>query len=193
MTGTQRFVREVAEMLRPGAGSAVMRAAYDAGEVPRSASLELAAYYGLADRATGWAGAALRKLGLSDYADFLAARPIVDAYGAEEAEQVLRNARFILENELGGDSEGLEPRGTDSRPAGRTSTGAPRNGCRRSSIRRRNVVRALRRNASTLAGPVSKALSTPKTPSGLSICSSIPPFLRSVAVPRTCCTTSICS
>jgi hypothetical protein len=99
MTGTQRFVREVAEMLRPGAGSAVMRAAYDAGEVPRSAPLELAAYYGLADRATGWAGAALRKLGLSDYADFLAARPIVDAYGADEAEQVLRNARFILENE----------------------------------------------------------------------------------------------
>jgi len=75
-----------------------MRAAYDPAEPPRSAPLELAAHYRLADRATGWSGEALRKLKLSDYAQFLAARPIHDASGAAEVEEILRSARLILDD-----------------------------------------------------------------------------------------------
>jgi hypothetical protein len=97
MTGTQRFVTEVAQRMQPGARSAVMRAAYSPDEVLRSAPQELAAYYSLADRAVQWSAAALRKLGYS--ASFLTERPIRDVYAAEAAEQVLRDVRLRLDTQ----------------------------------------------------------------------------------------------
>jgi hypothetical protein len=95
----QLFALEVAQALPRGAGEGIIRAAYRAGEEPRHAAAELEGYYKLCDCATAWSGAALRKVRIADYATFLDQYRGGGADGAIAAEQTLRTARLVLDQE----------------------------------------------------------------------------------------------
>lgn len=92
----QLFAVEAAKGTPTTTGAAIMRAAYDAAEVPASADTELRRYYALCDRAATWCEAALHKVRLSDYAGFVAQGRGWGADGAAAAEQTLRTALFVL-------------------------------------------------------------------------------------------------
>ncbi len=94
----QLFALEAAKGLPKGVDEAVIRVAYSGGEEPRHPSAELNGYYKLCDCAIAWSGAALRKVGLVDYATFLD-QAGGGADGAIAAEQTLRTARLVLDKE----------------------------------------------------------------------------------------------
>ncbi len=95
----QLFALEVAKSLPPGAGEGVLRAAYDAAEEPGTPEDELGRYYRLCDKMTEWAEAALRRVGLVDYATFLRQARGRGADGAAMAAQTLSTARRVLDSE----------------------------------------------------------------------------------------------
>jgi hypothetical protein len=67
--------------------------------VPHHPAAELEGYYRLCDCTTAWSGAALRKVGLMDYATFLDQARGGGTDGAIAAEQTLRTARSVLDQE----------------------------------------------------------------------------------------------
>jgi hypothetical protein len=95
----QVFVLEVAQSLPRGAGDGVLRAAYAAGEAPASSAIERERYYRLCDCMLGWAQAALRRVGLADYASFLDQARGLGVDGAAMAAQTLSTARRVLDSE----------------------------------------------------------------------------------------------
>jgi hypothetical protein len=95
----QLFAVEAAKGTPTATGAAIMRAAYDAAEMPASADTELRRFYALCDRATTWCEAALHKVRLGDYAVFVAQGRGWGADGAATCEQTLRTALFVLGEE----------------------------------------------------------------------------------------------
>jgi len=97
----QLFTWEAAKSMPPGAGSAVMCAAYDAAEEPATPEVELARFHRLGDQATWWSEIALRKVGsgLGVYADLLSDARGRGRDGAAMAEQAIRSALLILGDE----------------------------------------------------------------------------------------------
>jgi len=98
-TITQLFAIEAAKGLPPTAGAIVIRVAYDAGEAPVSPSAELERFYVLCRRATLWSEAALRRVELNDYADFVAQGRGWGRDGFVAPEQTLRTAVSVLGGE----------------------------------------------------------------------------------------------
>jgi len=95
----QLFAVEAAKGMAPGAGAAVMRAAYDAAEVPATPDAELRRYRALCDHALGWCQTALRSINLGDYATFLDQGRGWGQDGAAAAEQTIRTTLSILGDE----------------------------------------------------------------------------------------------
>jgi hypothetical protein len=112
MTGSrqtllQRFVLDAAPRFTKAGEEAIHRAAYAADEAPRSAHVELEAYYALCDCARGWAILGLRRIRLVDYANFLDRTRILSVDGAIEAGMTISTALSALESEPF--VSGLEP------------------------------------------------------------------------------------
>lgn len=95
----QLFVLEAARGMPRTMGAAVVRAAYQASEARASPDAELERYYALCARATSWCEAALRRVGLGDYAGFVAQGRGCGRDGLLAPEQTLRTALFVLGEE----------------------------------------------------------------------------------------------
>lgn len=95
----QVFALKVAQSLPRAAGDSVLRAAYAADETPVSPTIERERYYRLCDCMLGWSQAALRRVGLADYATFLDQARGQGVDGAAMAAQTLSTARRVLDSE----------------------------------------------------------------------------------------------